>query len=61
MIERIRRRFEESIRTTRAAGEQLADRIAVAARMLIDCYRAGGGVFLFGNGASADSSPSERP
>ena len=53
MIERIRRRFEESIRTTRAAGEQLADRIAVAARMLIDCYRAGGGVFLFGNGGSA--------
>jgi len=53
MIEQIRQRFEESIRTTRAAGEQLADRIAAAARMLIDCYRAGGGVYLFGNGGSA--------
>ena len=53
MIELIRQRFAESISVTQAAGEQLAGRIAEAAELVVACYRAGGGVFLFGNGGSA--------
>ena len=53
MIDEIRRRFEHSVRVTAAAGEALAGRIAQAVEMLVACFRAGGGVFLFGNGGSA--------
>jgi len=53
MIDEIRRLFDDSVRGTAAAGEKLAGPIARAAEVLIDCCRAGGGVFLFGNGGSA--------
>lgn len=53
MIEEIRQRFADSIRVTAAAGEALAEPIARAVGIVVDCYRGGGGVFLFGNGGSA--------
>lgn len=53
MTDEIRQRFEESTRVIAAAGEHLADRIARAVEIVVDCYRAGGGVFVFGNGGSA--------
>jgi D-sedoheptulose 7-phosphate isomerase len=49
----IRRRFAESSASTAAAGEALAGRIAQAVEIIVDCYRRGGGVVLFGNGGSA--------
>ena len=53
MIEEIRRIFSDSARVTAAAGEHLAERIARAVEIVVESYRAGGGVFLFGNGGSA--------
>ncbi|MDP7161989.1 MAG: D-sedoheptulose 7-phosphate isomerase [Phycisphaerae bacterium] len=53
MEEGISARFEESIETTRRACEHLSGRIARAVEVIVDAYRAGGGVFLFGNGGSA--------
>lgn len=53
MDEIIRRRFEESIAVTRETHARLAERIAQAAEMIVSSVRAGGGVFLFGNGGSA--------
>ena len=53
MKDQIRKLFEESVATTRLTGEQLADKIGQAAQIIIDCYKAGGGVLLFGNGGSA--------
>ena len=53
MIEDIHRLFGDSVRVTAATGQRLADRIAQAVTIIVDCYRAGGGVFLFGNGGSA--------
>ncbi len=52
MNEIIERRFAEHEEVLRAA-RGLADRIAAAAELMITSYRAGGGVFLFGNGGSA--------
>ena len=49
-IERI---FEESIRAKQAAREHLTGRIVEAVEIIVSSYRAGGGVFLFGNGGSA--------
>jgi D-sedoheptulose 7-phosphate isomerase len=53
MIEEIRRLFDDSVRVTAAAGEKLAEPIARAVELMVACYRAGGGVFIFGNGGSA--------
>jgi len=53
MIEDIHRLFADSARVTAETGQRLAGRIAQAVGMIVDCYRAGGGVFLFGNGGSA--------
>ena len=53
MAPKIRQRFEQSLETTRAAMQRLAEPIAQAAEIIIDAYRKGGGVFLFGNGGSA--------
>ena len=53
MIDEIRRLFDDSVRVTAAAGERLAQPIARAVEVLLACYRAGGGVFVFGNGGSA--------
>ena len=53
MNDLIRERFEQSSAALRATCEQLAGRLAEAARLIIAAYRKGGGVFLFGNGGSA--------
>ena len=53
MIDEIRRLFDDSVRVTAAAGEKLAEPIARAVELMVACYRAGGGVFVFGNGGSA--------
>lgn len=53
MIEQVRRRFSESIATTRLAGEHVAGRLVEAVKIIVDSYKGGGGVFLFGNGGSA--------
>jgi D-sedoheptulose 7-phosphate isomerase len=51
--ETIRRRFEQHAEIMRQTLEQCAEPIARAAELLIEAYRNGGGVFLFGNGGSA--------
>ena len=56
MIEQVRRRFSESIATTRLAEEHLAGRLVEAVKIIVDSYRGGGGVFLFGNGGSASDA-----
>jgi D-sedoheptulose 7-phosphate isomerase len=53
VIEHIRKRFAEHAAVTGEAGERLAATIARAAETIIAAYRAGGGVFAFGNGGSA--------
>ena len=53
MIDAIRKLFDESTATAREAAERLPERIARAVDVIVDAYRAGGGVFLFGNGGSA--------
>lgn len=53
MHEIIQKRFQESISVTGRTVERLAGRIAQAAEILVASLRAGGGVFLFGNGGSA--------
>jgi len=49
----IRQRFDEAAVTIRMTAEHLTSRIAQAAEMIIDAYRAEHGVFTFGNGGSA--------
>ena len=53
MEDQIRRLFEESADTVRQTQEHLTERIAQAVEILVQCYRSGGGLFLFGNGGSA--------
>jgi D-sedoheptulose 7-phosphate isomerase len=53
VIEEIRKRFDEHAGVVAEACERLADRIASAAEIMIAAFRAGGGVFAFGNGGSA--------
>ena len=53
MIDAIRKLFDDSVSTARAAREHLAGPIAQAVKIIVDAYRAGGGIFLFGNGGSA--------
>ena len=53
ITEQIRKRFDESLGAIRLSQEHLAGRIAEAADLIIDSYKAGGGVFVFGNGGSA--------
>lgn len=52
-IERITRHFEDSMATKRLAMTQLAAPIAQAARLMVDCLRAGGKILSCGNGGSA--------
>jgi D-sedoheptulose 7-phosphate isomerase len=49
----IAKRFDEHAAAFDAAREHLAGPIEAAAQLIIDAYRNGGGVFLFGNGGSA--------
>lgn len=53
MTDQIRKRFTESADILRRTGEHLGERIAEAAEIIVASYRAGGGVFAFGNGGSA--------
>jgi len=53
MREQIEQRFVESAKAIHAAGEQLAEPVADAVGIVIEAYRSGRGVFLFGNGGSA--------
>jgi D-sedoheptulose 7-phosphate isomerase len=53
MIETIRKRFDECVGVLRLTEEHLAGRVAAAAELIVACYKAGGGVLLFGNGGSA--------
>jgi len=45
--------FDESLAAIGSAKDHLAGPIAQAVRIIIDCYKAGGGLFTFGNGGSA--------
>jgi len=49
----IRKRFAEHAAVLEAARKHLSGRIQSAADLLVAAYRAGHGVFLFGNGGSA--------
>ena len=53
MIELIRERFAQSAATLQKTQDRLAGSLARAARLIIDAYKNGGGLFLFGNGGSA--------
>ena len=53
MIDRIRQRFEQSADLMKLSAAHLALRLTQAAGLVIDCYRAGGKLLLFGNGGSA--------
>lgn len=53
MHDDIRRLFDESLATTAATRARLTEGIARAAEMIVEAYRAGHGVFTFGNGGSA--------
>ena len=50
---RVREILEDSARVKRALAEQGAAEIAAAAAVLVDTFRAGGKLLLFGNGGSA--------
>lgn len=56
MKEEIQKRFEESAAAIRLAGERLAPRVAEAVCLVVQSYKQGGGVFVFGNGGSAADS-----
>ncbi len=49
----ISKRFEEAASAVRLTGEHLGSRIAEAVKLIVASYKAGGGVFTFGNGGSA--------
>jgi D-sedoheptulose 7-phosphate isomerase len=53
MKDLIRKRFRESTDTAKQTQERLADGIAQAAGMIIETYKAGRSVYVFGNGGSA--------
>jgi D-sedoheptulose 7-phosphate isomerase len=56
MIDDIRDRFDESAAVLQDARDHLAGRIAEAVELIIEAYRSGRGVFLFGNGGSASDA-----
>ncbi|KKK96408.1 hypothetical protein LCGC14_2663080, partial [marine sediment metagenome] len=53
MNDLISKRFSEHVSVVQATLEHLSGGIAAAAELMIESYRSGGGVFLFGNGGSA--------
>ena len=53
MIEKVIKELEESANIKRMIAQNLADKIANVAEILIDAYKAGGKVLLIGNGGSA--------
>jgi len=52
-VEKIRRHLYSSAEIKRNIAEGLSDKIAEAAMLIVDCFRSGGKVILFGNGGSA--------
>jgi D-sedoheptulose 7-phosphate isomerase len=52
-LARIRARFEESARVTRDTCELASGAVADAAQLLVETFRQGGKVLVFGNGGSA--------
>lgn len=56
MKEQIDKRFEESLAVIRATKDRLAGPIAQAVEIIIQAYRRGGGLLLFGNGGSASDA-----
>lgn len=53
MIGRIRQIFEQSSDVIRQSALHLPARLEQAAHLIVESYRAGGGLLLFGNGGSA--------
>ncbi len=53
MKDTISKRFKEASETAMQAGGHLAGRIEEAVKLIVASYKAGGGVFTFGNGGSA--------
>jgi D-sedoheptulose 7-phosphate isomerase len=47
------RRFDESMKVLAEARPRLAPKVIEAANLIVEAYRQGGGVFIFGNGGSA--------
>jgi D-sedoheptulose 7-phosphate isomerase len=52
-VDRVQNAFAESIRVKRATADDCGEMIASVAARLIECFRSGGQVLLFGNGGSA--------
>ena len=52
-VEAVRRIIDESIHVKRALAAECAEALARAGEILVDCFRGGGKVLLFGNGGSA--------
>ena len=53
MNKTIQKRFDEHTEVLNTTVEHLGEHIQAAADLIIESYRNGGGVFLFGNGGSA--------
>ncbi len=53
MKDAIVKRFQESIEIARGSQEALTGRIAQAVELIVEAYRAGRSVYVFGNGGSA--------
>lgn len=53
MKEIVIRELEESARVKKLVAKELAEEIAEASQWVIECFKAGGKVLLFGNGGSA--------
>jgi len=53
MLGDVKKAFDESAAVIALAKDRLAGRIAEAARIIIEAFKAGRGVLLFGNGGSA--------
>lgn len=53
VVEEIRHHLYSSAEVKKDIAEALSEKIAEAALLIIDCFKAGGKVILFGNGGSA--------
>lgn len=51
--DRVRESFAQSIQVKQATADACADNVADAADCLVECFRAGGKLLVFGNGGSA--------
>lgn len=53
MKEQIKRKLAEHVGVIERMGDEYVDKIEKAVQVIIDCYKKGGKVVLFGNGGSA--------